>query len=72
VIQFYLGGRYQKVLTDKINAYDSVSSGWKTVTNGVPQGSNLSPLLFLVYMNNLPNMTNHDAKVACLQVVLAL
>jgi hypothetical protein len=34
VIQFYLGGRYQKVLIDKINAYDSVSSGWEKVTMG--------------------------------------
>ena len=29
LIQSYLGGRYQKVLIDKINAYDSVSSDGK-------------------------------------------
>ena len=36
LIQSYLRGRYQKVLTDNINAYDSVSSRWKKVTNWVP------------------------------------
>jgi len=35
LIQSYLRERNQRVLIDKINAYDSVSSRWKNVTNGI-------------------------------------
>jgi len=43
LIQSYLRERYQKLLSDKINAYDSVSSGRKKVTTRVPQGLILGP-----------------------------
>ena len=45
----YLTGRQQFV------EIDGVSSNSLTLSTGVPQGSILGPLLFLIYMNDIPN-----------------
>ena len=53
-IQDFLTDRQQQVVIG------SSESSWGKVTSGVPQGSVLGPILFLLYVNELPSIVNCD------------
>ena len=64
LFQSFLDNRYQRILVNGQTFHSEL------IKAGVPQGSSLGPLLFLIYINDLPNnliskvkLLAHDASI---------
>ena len=56
-LENYLHNRYQRVVLNGTN------SDWRSIESGVPQGSVLGPLLFLVYINDLTDNISSEMRL---------
>jgi len=63
LLRSYLGDRYQRVLISNSSSNTTTFPEWGKIKHGVPQGSILRPLCFLIYINDLPNIIADPSKL---------
>ena len=65
LIKNYLHNREQRV------AFNGQIYEWKRIYFGVPRGSGLGPLLFLIYINDLPDEITSMCKILLMTLIFS-
>jgi hypothetical protein len=61
-IKSYLVDTYQRVEIKNIHFRHQIATKWGKIRHGAPKGSILNPLLFLLYINDLPDFVKNKSK----------
>jgi len=56
LLRSYLSDRYHRLLINNSSSNNTTFPEWDKIKHGVPQGSILGPLFFLIYINDLLNI----------------
>jgi len=63
LLRSYLNDRYQRVLINNSSSNTTTFSEWGKIKHGVPQGSIVGLLFFLIYIKDLTNIIADPSKL---------
>jgi hypothetical protein len=70
LVKSYLENRYQRESVSNDSSNENTFSKWGKVNYGDPQGSILGPLLFLIYINDVPKIQLKINVNGCYKITL--